>query len=81
MEKIFRKNKKNIKIVKVITKKDLLKYQHLNLRGEIIIRKDVNCYIPEIDLCFENYFPATVRVWASDFNEGISVSSAESDGF
>ena len=53
------KKQREIGIVNVISKKDLLKYPHLNLGGEIIIRKDVNSYIPEIDLRFENYFPAT----------------------
>ena len=65
-------------MVNVITKSDLLKYPHLNLRGEIIVRKDVNSFIPEIDLRFENYFPATVRVWPSDLHESI-MCSAESD--
>ena len=79
MGNVFRKNKKDIRIVNVITKSDLLKYPNLNLGGEIIIRKDVNCYIPEIDLRFENYFPATVRVWPIDFNDAIGMSSASSD--
>ena len=55
-----------------------MKYPHLNLRGEIIIRKDVNSYIPETDLRFENYFPATARVWTNDFNVS-SICPAESD--
>ena len=69
---VFKKNKKDIKIVNVISKIDLIKYQHLNLRGEIIIRRDDGYYIPEIELRFENNFPATVRVWPSDFNDLIS---------
>ena len=81
MGNLFKKNKKDIKIVNVISKTDLIKYQHLNLRGEIIIRKDDDCYIPEIELRFENYFPATVGAWPSDFNDLISLSSAESDNF
>ena len=78
MGNAFRKNKKDIKIVNVITKSCLLKYPHLNLRGEIIVKKDVNSYIPEIDLHFENYFSATVRVWPNDFNAS-SMCPAESD--
>ena len=72
------KKKKDIEVVNVVTKKDLLKYPHLNSRGEIIIRKDFNSCIPDIDLHFENYFPATVRVWPSDFNAK-NISLAESD--
>ena len=49
----------------------------MRLRGEIIIRKDFNTSIPAIDLCFENYFLATVRVWPSDFNAR-NISLAES---
>ena len=67
MRNVFKK-KKEIEIVNVISKKDLLKYPHLRLRGEIIIRKDFNTSIPEVDLRFENYFPETVRVWPSDFD-------------
>ena len=76
MGNVFRKNRKDIKIVNVITKSDLLKYPHLNLRGEIIVKKYIDSYIPEIDLRFKNYFPATVRVWPKDFS---SMCSAESD--
>ena len=67
MGNVFEKQR-DTEIVNVISKKDLLKYPHLNLNGEIIIKKDVNTSIPEIDLRFENYFPAVVRVWPSDFN-------------
>ena len=38
MGNIFKKQR-DIKVVNVISKKDLLKYPHLNLKGEIIIRK------------------------------------------
>ena len=78
MGTVFKKNKKDIEVANVVTKKDLLKYPHLNLRGEIIIRKDFNSCIPEIDLHFENYFPATVHVWPSDF-KAKNISPAESD--
>ena len=78
MGNMFGEKQKDIKIVNVIVKNDLLKYPNLNLRGEIIIRNDFNSCIPEIDLHFENYFPATVRVWSSDFNAK-NISPAESD--
>ena len=78
MGNVFKKKQSEIEIADFISKKDLLKYPHLNLRGEIIIRKDVNSYIPEIDLRFENYFPATARVWSNDFNAS-SICPAESD--
>ena len=55
-----------------------MKYQHLRLIGEIIAKKDFNTSIPEIDLRFENYFAATVRVWPSDFNAR-NTSLIESD--
>ena len=59
----FKKHKRDTtEVVNVVTKKDLLKYPHLNLRRETIIRKNVNSYISENDLRFENYFPATARV-------------------
>ena len=61
----------------VISKKDLLKYPHLRLKGEIIIRKDFN-NIPEVDLRSENYFPVTVRVWSNDF-DARNTSPIESD--
>ena len=72
------KKKKQREIEIVIRKKDLLRFPHLKLRGEIIAKKDFNTSIPEIDLHFENYFPATVRVWPSDFNAR-NISPAESD--
>ena len=77
MENVFKKQR-DIEIVNVISKKDLLKHPHPNLKGEIIIKKDVNTSIPEINLRFENYFPAVVRVWPSDFNSR-NTSPIESD--
>ena len=68
MRNVFKKKQREIEIVNVISKKDLLKYPHLRLRGESIIKNDFNTSIPEVDLRFENYFPATVRVWPSDFD-------------
>ena len=55
-----------------------MKYPHLRLKGEIIIRKDFNTNIPKVGLRFENYFPATVRVWPNDF-DARSASTTESD--
>ena len=70
--------KKNINIDNVITRKDLNKYPHLNLKGEIIIKKDHGSCIAEIQLNFENHFPAFVRVWPKDFVVK-SISPAESE--
>ena len=64
---IFKKQR-DFEIFNIISKKDLFKYPHLTLNGEIIIKNDVNTSIPEIDLRFQNYFPAVVRVWPSDLN-------------
>ena len=77
MGNIFKKQR-DIEIVNVVSKKDLLKHPHLNLKGEIIIKKDVNISLPEIDLRFENYFPAVVRVWPGEFNSR-NTSPIESD--
>ena len=40
MGNVFKKQR-DIEIVNVISKKDLLKHPHLNLKGEIIIKKDI----------------------------------------
>ena len=77
MGNVFKKQR-DIEIVNVISKKDLVKYPYLGLKGEIIIQKDLNTFIPEIELRFENYFPALVRVWPSDFNSR-NKSPIESD--
>ena len=50
----------------------------MRLKGEIIIGKDFNTNIPEINLRFENSFPATVPVCPNDFNAR-STSPIESD--
>ena len=57
MGNVFEKIK-NIEIVNIITKKDLKKCLHLNLKGEIIIKKDHESCFAEIELHFENHFPA-----------------------
>ena len=54
-------------MVNVISKRDMIKFPHLNVRGEII-KKDYTSSILEIDLRFQNYFPTVVRVWPSDFD-------------
>ena len=69
---------KNVEIANVITKKNLIKYPHLDLKGEIIIKKDHVSSIAEIKLHFENYFPAFVCVWPKDFVVK-TISLAESD--
>ena len=78
MGNIFKRKQRDNEIVSVISKKDLLKYPHLKLKGEIIVKKDFNSSIPQIDLRFENYFPAIARVWSSDFDTR-NISPVESD--
>ena len=56
MGNVCKKNKKDIEVVNVITKKDLLKYLHLDWKGEIIIKKHHGSCIAEIELRFENNF-------------------------
>ena len=77
MGNVFKKQR-DIEVFNVISKKDLVKYPHLGLKGEIIIQKNLNTFIPEIELRFENYFPALVHVWPSDFNSR-NKSPIESD--
>ena len=77
-ECFLKKRTKNIETTNVITKKDLNKYPHLDLKGEIIIKKDHGSDIVEIELNFENHFPAFVRVWPNNYNVR-SISPAESD--
>ena len=62
----------------VITKKYLIKYLHLDLKGEIIIKKDHKSCFAEIELHFENHFPAFVRVWLNNYNTR-NISPAQSD--
>ena len=69
--------KKNIEVVNVITKKDLIKYQHLDLKGEIIIKRDRGSAIAEIQLNLQNHFPTFVFIWPKDFTV-TSISPAES---
>ena len=69
---------KNVEVNNVISKKDLNKYLHLDLKGEIIIRKDNESCFAEIELNFENYFPVFVRVWPNNYNARF-ISPAESD--
>ena len=66
-----------IEIKNVISVGYLIKFPHLKIRGQIIIKKDYTTSIPEIDLRFENYFPALVRVWPCDF-DARNISPAES---
>ena len=74
----LKKRTKNIEIVNVITKKDLDKYLHLDLKGEIFIKKDHRLGIAEIELNFENHFPAFVGAWSNNFNTR-NICPAESD--
>ena len=75
MRNVFNKNNE---IDNVITRKDLNKYSHLNLKGKIIIKNDHGSCIPEIQLNFENHFLAFVHVCPKDFFVK-SISPAESD--
>ena len=77
MGNVFRK-RKNAEVNNVITKKDLNKYPHLDLKGEIIIKKDRDSGIAEIELNFEKHFPAFFNIWPKDFNIR-SISPTESD--
>ena len=61
MGNVFKKRTKNIEIANIITNKDLDKYLHLDLKGEIIIKKDHESCFGEIELNFENHFPAFVK--------------------
>ena len=49
-------------MLNVIRKRDLKKYPNLHLRGEIIIGKDYHSGIPEVNIRFNNYLPAVVRL-------------------
>ena len=79
MGNVFKKQK-SVEVNNVISKKDLSKYPHLDLdlKGEIIIRKDNESCFAEIELNFEKYFPAFVRVWPNNYNARC-ISPAESD--
>ena len=77
MGNVFKKTK-NVEIANVITKKDLIKYLHLDLKGEIINKKDHGSCFAEIELHFENHFPAFVYVWPNNYNTR-NISPAESD--
>ena len=61
MGNVFRK-RQNVEVNNGITKKDLNKYPHLDLKGEIIMKKDRDSGIPEIELNFERHFPAFVCI-------------------
>ena len=57
------RHSKKIKVV------NLLKYAefpHLDVRGEISVRKDVHFNIPDIELKFDRYFPVLLRLWPHD---------------
>ena len=77
MGNVFKKQN-NVEVNNAISKKDLNKYLHLDLKGEIIIRKDNESCFAEIELNFEYDFPAFVRVWPNNYNARF-ISPAESD--
>ena len=78
MGNVFKKRTKNIEIANILTRKDLGKYLHLDLKGKIIIKKDHGSSIAEIEPNFENHFPAFVHVWPNNYNTR-NISPAESD--
>ena len=78
MGNVFKENKKNAEIANVITKKDLIKYPYLDLKGEIIIKKDNKPSFAEVELHFENHFPSFVHVWPNNYNTR-NISPTESD--
>ena len=45
----------------------LKKYPNLTVKGEIIIGKDYNTKVPEIEIRLENYYSAVIRLWPNDF--------------
>ena len=69
MGKIISKVRNNnaVKLHNVITLNDLKKYPNLVVKDEIIIGKDHNLSVPEIEIRLENYYPAIIRLWPSDF--------------
>ena len=46
MGNVFKNKQREIETVNLIREKDLLRYSHLKLRGEIIVKKDFNTSIP-----------------------------------
>ena len=74
----LRHSRKKIEIVNVLKKKYKEK-PHLDVKGEIILRKYYTLDIPEIDIRFEGYFPACVRLWPYDRpSPSLTVSSTDS---
>ena len=55
--------KKLIEVPNVISKKDLVKYPNLAVKSEIIIKNDPYLKVPEIEIRFEEYHPAIIRLW------------------
>ena len=58
-------SKKKIEIVNLLSKK-YKEEPHLDVKGEIIIGKNDLMDIPEIEIRFDDYFPAIVRLWPAD---------------
>ena len=56
---------KKVEVVNVLSK-EYKEKPHLDVEGEIIVGKHYSFDIPEIDVRFEGYFPARVRLWPYD---------------
>ena len=78
MGKIISKVRNNdaVKLHKVITLNDLKKYPNLVVKGEIIIAKDHNLSVPEIEIRLENYYPAIISNF-QPFESSSSYSEAK----
>ena len=59
-------SKKILEVLNVISKRNLIENLHLDKSGEVIIGLDHLFQIPEIEIRFNGYFPAMVRLWPGD---------------
>ena len=70
-------NKNAVKVLNVNSVDDLKKYPNLIVKGEIIIGKDYDTNVPEIEIRLENYYPAVIRLWPNDF-QLVEISTPQS---
>ena len=70
-------NKNAVKVLNVNSVNDLKKYPNLIVKGEIIIGKDYDTNVPEIEIRLENYYPAVIRLWPNDF-QLVEISTPQS---
>ena len=73
MRNLFTKNLTEVR--NVISKKDLIKYPNLTVKGEIIIKNDPYLKVPEIEIRLEECHPAIICLWLNDFELNQSLSS------